>query len=93
MIVDVLKRQCSGYRLLGRCDVPALSTDFVEVIDPGSKRWSPMSRHARPAGHRFRVIRSTLCGGGIGLVPYEDARPEVLPGWVPASRSSRARVA
>lgn len=85
MIVDVLERQPSGYSLLGRCDVPALSSDFIEVIDPGSRRrWSPMSLHGRPSSHRFRVIRTTLAGSRIALVPYADASPEVLPGFRPA---------
>lgn len=84
MIVDVLKRQPSGYSLLGRCDVPALSSDFIEVIDPGSRRrWSPTSLQGRPSSHRFRVVRSTLAGSRIALVPYEDASPEVLPGFKP----------
>ncbi|HEY4252193.1 MAG TPA: hypothetical protein VGM87_13355 [Roseomonas sp.] len=84
MIMDVLKRQPSGYQLLGRCDVPALSSDFVEVIASGDQ-WSPLSRRERPSGHRFRVVRTTRAGGGIALVPYEDARPDVLPGWTPAA--------
>lgn len=92
MIVDVLKSQPSGYQLLGRCDVPALSSDFIEVIDPGARRrWSPVSPYGRPSSHRFRVVRTTLAGSRIALVPYEDASPEVLPGFKPVRARRRSR--
>lgn len=89
-MVDVLKRQRSGYRLLGRCDIPPLSGDSVEVMDAGTrKRWNAAKGHNVPTGHRFRVLRVPN-GGRVVLIPLENAKPEVLPGWAPA-KDLRAR--
>lgn len=86
MIVDVLKRFRAGYRLLGRCDIPPLSSDSVEVMDAGArKRWSAAKGHDIPTGHRFRVLR-VHDGGQVALVPLGNAKPQVLPGWAPAKR-------
>lgn len=88
--MDVLKRYRSGYRLLGRCEIPALSSDSVEVMGVSTrKRWTPAAGHDIPAGHRFRVLRVPN-GGRMALIPLENAKPEVLPGWIPA-KGQRAR--
>lgn len=88
--MDVLRRLRSGYRLLGRCDIPALSGDSVEVMDAGArKRWSPAKGHNLPTGHRFRVLRVPN-GGQVALILLDNAKPEVLPGWAPV-KVQRAR--
>ena len=89
MKVDVLRSQPSGYELLGRCDIPALSSSYIEVMESVDQRqWSPARGHEAPRGHRFHVVRPGPAGADMALVLIDGADPEILPGWTPAGNQA-----
>lgn len=87
MHIQVFRRQDESLQLLGSCELSHVSGDLIEVVQPVERTdwWLPGNARLLDA-HRFDVLRMPgRSGERLALVPYEDASPDVLPGWEPAA--------
>lgn len=87
MLVEVFRRCEKKLQLLGSCQLRHVSGDLIEVVQPVEHAAWWLPGHARlPDAHRFDVLRMPDGQGErLALVPHDDASPDVLPGWQPAT--------